>query len=361
MHGGDVYTNGIFMEKELLDYSSNINPLGVPKSFENNINKALDALIRYPDLQYRELKKSLEDYTGVNSEYFVLGNGAAEIIDITISRLESILIMAPCFGEYEESAIKHNCKVEYSYLVEESIDNNIFSFNYAYEDIIKKLEKVQGLIIGNPNNPNGSIIDKDRFISILDYCENNKKTVIIDEAFIEFVADMGKSFINYIEKYKCLVIIRAITKFFAMPGIRFGYGICSDVNYIATLHKYQLPWNINSFAELAVNEVLKDEEYIEKSLRWILEESSFFYEKLRNVHLFEKVYKSSGNFILCKLKDITDEELYKLALEKDLLIRTCGSYRGLNSKYIRLAIKDRKNNLKVIDIFKNIVKEGDNS
>ena len=97
IHGGDVYTNGLLEGRELIDYSSNINPLGVPDSFINNIGEAVNSLTRYPDLQYRVVLKTLEDYVDCPQEYFVLGNGAAEIIDLVISCHKSLLIVVPSF------------------------------------------------------------------------------------------------------------------------------------------------------------------------------------------------------------------------------------------------------------------------
>lgn len=354
IHGGDVYTDGILKGKELIDYSSNINPLGIPQGFKENILKALDALTRYPDIQYRSLKEDLANYNNINKEYFILGNGAAEIIDLTISQEQSILIIAPSFGEYECSARKNNCKIIYSYLRETYIENIGYTLDYDYEDIMNKIKEVDAIVIGNPNNPNGEIIKKDKFIEVLSYCNDNKKRVIVDEAFIEFIGDMSKSLINYIEKYSCLVIIRALTKFYAMPGIRFGYGICSDKKYLEEIRKKQLPWNINTFAEFAVSEVLRDSDYINKSIKWIKEERKFFLTELKKIELFERVYETSGNFVLCKLRNLSDEKLYELTLQRGLLVRKCGSYEGLNNRYIRLAIKDRELNLKVLQIFKSI-------
>lgn len=104
IHGGDIYTDGVFKGRKLLDYSSNINPLGLPKGFSENIGEAIKNAVRYPDIKYRELIKNIREYTGVLKADFVLGNGAAEIIDLSISCFKSILIVVPSFAEYELDA-----------------------------------------------------------------------------------------------------------------------------------------------------------------------------------------------------------------------------------------------------------------
>ncbi|MCB2292982.1 aminotransferase class I/II-fold pyridoxal phosphate-dependent enzyme [Clostridium algoriphilum] len=359
VHGGDVYTNGLLEGRELIDYSSNINPLGVPKSFIDNIGEALDALTRYPDIQYRNVLKGLGEYIGCPQEYFVLGNGAAEIIDLVIACHKSLLIVVPSFVEYEIDAKKWNCSIEYSYLKENINDDMLLKNRYAqlsydYDDILNKLKNVQGIVLGNPNNPNGNIIDKPEFQKILEYCERNDKTIIIDEAFIEFTGGKQHSFESLVKDYKCLFIIRALTKFFAMPGIRFGYGISSNTYLIKLVKGKQNPWNINSFAEVAARYVLKDELYIRKSKEWIRDERASFLKALNNITFIDKVFLTYGNYVLCKLKGINSDECYKLCFAQGFVIRKADNFRGLDKQYIRLAIKDKDRNKKLIAVFKKL-------
>lgn len=346
IHGGDIYTDGIFKGQELLDFSSNINPLGVPEGFKKNISEALNSVTRYPDIKYREVIKNLSDYTGTAEENFVLGNGAAEIIDLVISNFKSILIVVPSFVEYEINAKKWGCHIEYSKL----LDN----MDFDYENIENKLNAVEAVIIGNPNNPNGNITDKAKFNTIIEICEAKSKTVIIDEAFIEFTGSIKNSFLDKIEDNKCIFIIRAITKFFAMPGVRFGYGISSNEALLNNIRKKQNPWNINCFAELAVKYSLKDKEYIKKSLQWIEEEREFFVSRLSEIPCIEETYKSFSNFVLCKLRDIDEEKLYKYCFGNGIIIRKASNFRGLDSSYVRFAIKDRTANERLIKVLKNI-------
>ncbi len=365
VHGGDVYTNGLLKGRELIDFSSNINPLGVPISFIDNISEGINALTRYPDIQYRAVLKALKDYTHCPEECFVLGNGAAEVIDLVIACQKSILIVVPSFVEYEIDAKRWNCDIEYSYLKDVSNDKDLLNkeygkLSYDYEDILKKLQDVDALILGNPNNPNGNIISKEGFKQILEYCEHNNKVVIIDEAFIEFTGDEKHSFEEEVKHYKCLFIIRALTKFFGVPGIRFGYGISSNIDLINNIKEKQNPWNINCFAEVAVRQVLVDSDYIQKSKQWINDERPRFLKALKDISFIDKVYSTKGNYVLCKLKGpgfdkaMNSEQFYKLCLEEGFVIRKADNFRGLDGQYIRLAIKDKSNNEKLIAILKNL-------
>ncbi|MCB2296744.1 pyridoxal phosphate-dependent aminotransferase [Clostridium tagluense] len=359
IHGGDVYTDGLLQGRELIDYSSNINPLGVPKSFIDNINEAINALTRYPDIQYRNVLKGLKEYIDCPEEYFVLGNGAAEIIDLVIACHKSLLIVVPSFVEYEIDAKKWGCNIEYSYLKEDINYNDLLKNEYAqlsydYKDILNKLQKVEAMVLGNPNNPNGNIIDRGEFQKILEYCESNNKVIIIDEAFIEFTGDPRHSFVDEVKKYKCLFIIRALTKFFAMPGIRFGYGISSNAALIKNIKSKQNPWNINCFAEVAARHVLKDSTYIEKSKEWIRAERPRFLKSLKNIYFIEEVFLTYGNYVLCKLKGLASEGFYKICLEQGFVIRKADNFRGLDKQYVRLAIKDRASNEKLVAMLESL-------
>lgn len=347
-HGGDIYTEGKFKGIELIDFSSNINFLGVPKSFTNNLIKALEDIICYPDLKYREAKQNISQYLkeGIREENIILGNGAAEIINLAIRALDKPCIVVPSFSEYETTAKAYGKEIVFSYLNED--------FSYNYDDIMERLKECDGLVIGNPNNPNGGIINKDSFQQIIYYCEENKKKIIIDEAFIEFVEEENQSYVDKCSSFKCLFIIRAFTKFFAMPGIRLGYGVCSDIDFIESLSKLQIPWNINTFAEVAIKTVLKDEEYINTSKAMYNIERQYLIQELKRFNFIDNIYKSHGNFILLRLKNITGEDMFNFCLSRGVLIRRCRNFRGLDDRFIRLAIKSRENNQKLLNIFKEL-------
>jgi threonine-phosphate decarboxylase len=386
IHGGDIYTDGILKNKEILDFSSNINPLGIPPKFTENINEGISSTNVYPDIKYRQLKDNIINYLNNYKYYFnnkknkqisniqtnnkqtsnnnqvtkpnknnilnlnhgniIVGNGATEIIDLVIRYLKSITIVVPSFLEYELSSKKHDININYSYL------NDDFSFNY--EDILEKLKKSSGLIIANPNNPNGNIINKKEFIPVLNYCQDNNKIAIVDEAFIEFSGDYNYSLLDLINKYDCLFIIKSVTKFYGLPGIRFGYGVTKNKKIYNYINLIQNPWTVNSFAELSAKYVLNDIDYIQKSLNLIENEKKFMFNELNKIVIFNKIYKSYGNYLLIKLEKTTDTEVYNYLKNNNILIRPCSNYRGLDNKFIRIAINDHKSNEKLIECFNNL-------
>jgi threonine-phosphate decarboxylase len=345
-HGGDIYTQGIFNGIKLLDFSSNINFLGLPSSFKNSISENLEQLTQYPDLKYRQAKQHISQYLKheIKQENIILGNGAAEIINLAVSTLKKPCIVIPSFSEYEISAANNQAEIVFSNL------NEDFSCNY--NDILDKMEFCDGLVIANPNNPNGAVVDQQAFYPILEFCENNKKRIIMDEAFVEFAKD-GTSFVASCKKFKCLFIIRALTKFFAMPGVRLGYGLSCDLEFIEKLCKRQIPWNINTFAELAIKTVLEDNAYINESKIKLETEKAYFYEKLQHFSFINNVYKSEANFLLIKLKEVCGEELFEFALSNGILIRRCSNFRGLDNHFIRLAVKARQHNEQLLRMFEN--------
>lgn len=341
LHGGDIYTDGILKHREIIDFSSNINPYGISDKVKYNIDKLWESAIRYPDFKYRLLKQSISEYIkkydDIEVDYgkILLGNGAMEIIDILISQFNSITIVIPSFIEYEASANKYNKKIVFV-----ELNHNM---EYNYKSIKQALINTEALIIGNPNNPSGNIINKNQFEKIIMYCEKENKKVIIDEAFVEFTKT-GTSFVNKTQYYKCLFIIRAFTKFFGMPGARLGYCISSNKKLIEQLSDRQLTWNINCFAEYSAINAFKDEQYIENAKKWIKNEIPYMIKNLNTINFIDKVYNTNCNFILCKLKYINNDVFYNYMLANNILIRKCDNFKGLDSGYIRLAIKARKFN-----------------
>ncbi|NLI90313.1 MAG: aminotransferase class I/II-fold pyridoxal phosphate-dependent enzyme [Epulopiscium sp.] len=341
-HGGDIYTEGILKGRKLIDFSSNINPLGVPESFTANIGEGLAGLDVYPDIKYRESKQYICNYINKSwainckEEDLVLGNGAGENIDIAIRSLESITIVSPAFIEYEDRAQKNGSKIAYSMLNKD--------MEVDYKDLLEKVKATQGLIIANPNNPNGGLIDREKFKPILKHCQKYNKKVIIDEAFIEFTGNKDDSLIDLVNSYSCICIIRALTKFYGIPGIRLGYSICKDKDYNGRMRDKQIPWNVNSFAQLALKYVLEDEEYIRVTKKWLEEERPAFIKEIGSLKMVDRVYPSKANFILVRLNKISGEKLYQDLIKENILIRRCNNYNGLGDEYVRLAIKAREDN-----------------
>ena len=382
-HGGNIYK--IFREKnikEILDYSSNINPYGIPESLKKRITENLEILERYPDPDYIELRQKLAHLNKVDVSNIILGNGATEIIFLFMKVInpKKILIAAPTFGEYERAA-KATERVEDSSILgnsnkkkddekssgKQKIEIEYFElkesddFKLNIHNLKNELEKKYDLlIICNPNNPTGKFLKLSETEQILKECNKYNTKLFIDEAFIDFLKDgMKESIINTKENRYNLFVTRAFTKFFAIPGLRLGYGIYFDKNLEKEISEKKEPWSVNNIAEIAGLTVLDDTEYIEKTLKWITEEKTYVYEKLNEISGI-KPYKTEVNFITVKIEEKLFSEglnvkiLREKMLEQGILIRDASNFNFLDERFFRLAIKDRENNDRVIETLKKI-------
>ena len=247
-HGGNIYK--IFREKnikEILDYSSNINPYGIPESLKKKIVENTEILERYPDPDYVELREKIALLNKVDISNVIIGNGATEIIFLfmKVIKPEKVLIVSPTFGEYERAlraSENKEMKIEYFELEEKD------EFKLNIEKLKKELEKKYDLVIMcNPNNPTGKFMKLSETEKILKECNKYETKLFVDEAFIEFLEDGYKeSIINTDENKQNLFVTRAFTKFFAIPGLRLGYGIFFNKNLGKKIAEKKEPWSVNN-------------------------------------------------------------------------------------------------------------------
>lgn len=364
-HGGNIYK--IFREKnidKILDYSSNINPYGLAENLKKEIFEKLFVLERYPDPDYIELREKIAEKNNLNIENIIVGNGATEIIFLFMKILspKKVLIVSPTFGEYERA-------IKAATLANDSLEINYFELKEAENFVlnVKNLEtelenNYDLLILCNPNNPTGQFLKLKKLEEILKICEQKNTKLFVDEAFVEFVEDWeNESIINSKENKENLFVIRAFTKFFAIPGLRLGYGICFNNNLLKKMLEKKEPWSVNNIADLAGKTVLDDENYIQKTKEWIKDQKKYMYENLNKIEGL-RAYKTEVNFILLKIEDnllekgLDVKNLRKKMLEKGILIRDASNFIYLNKHYFRLAIKDKLNNEKVIETLTSILK-----
>ena len=345
LHGGNIYKFQREGKSSILDYSSNINPLGVPQKFIDIAKENFDKLTNYPDPYYIELREKIGEHNSVTKENIIVGNGATEILFLYMRAVKpkKVLVLAPCFAEYERALKSVGAQIEYFELKEK---------NNFYPDIQTLKKKLEGqhydlFLFCNPNNPTGQLIKFDDVKDLAAICKKQDMKIFIDEAFIEFVENWKEKTAALL-KNKDVFIMRAFTKFFAIPGLRLGYGISFDEELMNKLQAEKEPWSVNTFANLAGLVMLDDKDYIEKSEKWVAEEKNFLYQELsKNKNL--KVYRSECNFLLIKLLTTTSQEIQTKLLEKNILVRDASNFQFLDESYIRVAVKDREKNLKLIE------------
>ena len=334
-------------ENDIIDFSSNVNP-HIISDLGKYVLEGLEKSRSYPDINYTNLRNNISDYIKVDSELIIPGNGATEIIYLLMKSIKRRLaILNPTFSEYGRGAKLNNLEIIDFHLKEEN------NFSIDLDEIQKNMDKFDSLFVCNPNNPNGKVKDLNE---LLDLMIENDKLLIVDETFMEFVGEEEKySLINKIEQTPNLFILKAVTKFFGMPGLRLGYGVTSNKQIINNIYEYKEPWTINSFAENLSNYLFKDKEYINGSKDYYINERKFMLEELRKISRL-KVYDTDTNFVLIKLDDDEANSLKLELFEKyNILIRDASNFIGLDKSYIRVAIKSHNDNKVLIESLRKIL------
>ena len=345
MHGGDIYRNSIHF-----DFSVNINPLGVPSEVQWVLTEAALHSNKYPDIYHEKLIKNTAEVFDVLEDDIVYGNGASEII-MAICHLispKTAMLVAPCFLGYEKciKGASPSCDITYHYLKEE--DGFILKEDII-EDLLTKRPKL--LFLTNPNNPNGLLADKMLLKDIIKTCEKSGTMIVIDECFLALTGHQKDlSIISSIRDYKSVIVLRAFTKSFAIPGVRLGYAICSKKDIADGIKRHLPEWNLSIFAQMAGAECLKHLDFVNEAVSLINTERNYMINTLKELGL--KVYPSDVNFILFKSKDFNLKE--KL-IEFGILIRDCSDFEGLDKGYYRVAVKSHKENEGLISALESVL------
>ena len=374
-HGGDIYTEKLTKDgRPFVDYSANINPLGLPLGIKQAVQQALKLCINYPDPFCRELAEVTASYLQLPQDYIFFGNGAADVLFRLALALKPgrALLLAPTFADYEKALRTVDCKISY-YNLQEARD-----FAADNNDIVDAITPDTDLVvICNPNNPTGYLytrremnqirdlvkkydlflfsdeVYRELLVQILDKCRLVGAHLLIDECFMDFVSEeKAFSMRDLLATYPELVILKAFTKTFAMPGIRLGYCLSGSSELITALHQSGQDWNVSILAQEAGKAALKEHEYLAKSFKLIEQERSYLRNRL--AALGAKVYGSEANYIFFYLPQ--PENLPELLHERGYLIRSCANYHNLQAGYYRIAVKTRVQNRGLIKALKEAIK-----
>lgn len=336
-HGGNIYEIELGKRSSILDFSANVNPLGIPAGIKRLLSRQLKNLVHYPDPTAHRLTAALARYWKVKEENILVGNGSTELIYLILSAFEpgTVTLTVPSFTEYEHAARISKCRVRFLRLPEDKG----FSFDPSY---VRKSDMV---FLCNPNNPTGNLM----ISSQLDLGIIPADKIIVDEAFMDFVREENvHAFIPQAAKSRKLIVLRTLTKLFALPGLRIGY-LVAHRDTIRSLKKYQMPWSVNVLAQTAAERALTEDVFRQRSRQLIARERKFLYERLNRIKGL-KPYPSMANFILVKInqKRLTSPKLKEQLLKKGILIRDCANFRGLNKQFIRVAVRTHKENKQLV-------------
>lgn len=353
-HGGNVhkYAREKGIEKsEIVDFSANINPLGISKNALDQLKYSFEDILNYPDPEYTELLNSISEFENIEKERIILGNGAIECIFLLGEHLKSkhTLLLAPTFVEYERAFSKYNSKISFYNLKEEN------KFDLNVESLIKNIEEnreipIDTVVICNPNNPTGRLTPKNELKKLLDYCNENSIKLVMDEAFVDFTEDEELNSMKEYLSYSNLIILKSLTKFFAIPGLRLGYLLTSNKKILEDIKSNRIPWVINCMASSIAINSLKDLEYIKRSKECVIKNRLFLMKELLEIKNII-VLKGEANYLLLKSSINLKEKLSKY----NIMIRTCDNYRNMPVGYYRIAVKDEISNNKLIDCLNEII------
>lgn len=352
VHGGNIdeLSRKYNIDKSsILDFSANINPIGINKEVKMEMIKSLDLVERYPDITYHDLKVAISEFENINYKNIVLGNGAAEVIFNLVRAVnpKKVLLLAPTFSEYEEAVLSVFGQIEYYILKEE----NDFKIDDEILDYIK--EDIDMIFICNPNNPTGVLTENSLIEKIAKKALQFNITLVLDESFLDFVKLPNKyKSINLLSSYKNIFIVKSMTKFFAMPGIRIGYGICKDEKIVNLISDISVPWSVNVIAEKGAILSLKKSDYIKETIDYVDSEKQYLFNSLKEFKNI-KVFKPSVNFIMFKF--LGDKDLKEEMLKYKIMIRSCNNYKGLDNSFYRIAVRTRKENDKFLNVLKKII------
>lgn len=342
-HGGDIYGRG---GRKVYDFSANINPLGLPESARQAIIGAVDSLIHYPDPYCRELIEAIANYEGVDKETIVCGNGVADLLFRLGSAFEQAmgekpkaLLTAPTFSEYEEAVIAGAGCVFFHRLSKQE--------DFALtQSILKSIDRAADgganlLFLCNPNNPTGLTIASQLMEEIISKCRQLGIFLVIDECFMEMTDRAAQlSQVKQAGASEDILVLKAFTKTFAMPGLRLGYAISGNKKLIDQIFMTGQPWSVNSLAQAAGKAVLSDPDHVEKGRIYVEKERRRLMAALKEAGA--KVYPSQANYIFFEMED---GEYFRQSMEiKGFLIRSCGNFVGLDDNFLRTAVRTKHEN-----------------
>lgn len=348
LHGGNIREAAGLLgisPDSLLDFSANINPAGMPASLQRALLDNLALAGRYPDVEYASLYHALARHHQVPTSWLLAGNGETEAIYALVAALapRKAMLITPGFAEYRRAlALAGSEIVEFPLREEEG-----WQLTGALLDALTPA--LDCLFICTPNNPTGLLPDQALLDAISLRCKALGIALIVDEAFIDFIPERA-GFIPQLAGNPHLWVLRSLTKFYAIPGLRLGYLLGSDEAKVAQMRRAQMPWTINAFAALAGEIILQDSAYQQASWQWLACERPWLLAALSRLAGLT-VWEGQANYLFLRC-DRSEIALQQALLRQQILIRNCANYPGLDGRYYRVAVRSRAENERLVAALK---------
>ena len=339
-HGGDIYTY-----RDMLDFSVNVNPLGLSRKVIEAAKKGVERAAQYPDSRCRELRAALSEKKGIPGECFIFGNGAADLFFslVLAEKPKRAVIPVPAFSEYAHALRTVGCRIEEYVLRREE------QFTLT-EDFLECLTPETDIVfLCSPSNPAGQVIPRELLCRIADRCEAAQIRLVVDECFIDFLLEPSEFTMERMsEQYSCLFVVQAFTKIHAIPGLRLGYGITSDLELLERIQQVRQPWSVSTPAQAAGIAALRDIHRVQAARELVCSERGRMEEELKEAGV--EVIPSKANFILM----YSPYDLFSLLKDRGILIRDCSNYSGLGKGWYRTAVRRKEENDRLLEAIRQV-------
>ncbi len=337
-HGGDIYA----YDRDLLDFSVNLNPLGMPDRVLRAVREHAEEYDRYPDPHCRALRRALSVRESVPEKWLVFGNGAADLIVrlCMVLKPKRALLPAPTFSEYEKAVRLAGGEVRRFFLRQEAG----YQVTADYADAVQPGDSV--VFLCNPNNPTGALAEPGTVEALLSACGQVGAVLVVDECFLPFTD--GRSCQSWLRAYPNLMVLRAFTKLYAMAGLRLGYLMCADEDLAGRIGAWGQSWSVSAPAQVAGLAAVSEEGWPERTRRFLRMERPWMTDALGALGFF--VYPSHSNFLLFQARP----DLWDRAMARGVMLRPCSNFPGLDGSYFRIGLKKRVQNEMLLQVLKEI-------
>lgn len=351
-HGGTVFAQaralGIAPD-ELLDFSASINPLGPAPGVREAVCSAFEKVLHYPDRESFELRRALADVHRVGIDNLVVANGSTELIYLLPRLLPGAkgLIIAPAFSEYAQALNRAGWQTDHVLLSPAN------GFALSLEKLAKRLaEGFDLLFLCNPANPTGTLLPATMIEEILRLCRRAGTFLVLDEAFMDFCE--GESAKGLIAESGGGIVLRSMTKFYAIPGLRLGYAV-GHTEVIRLCAESLEPWSVNTPAQVAGVASLASDGYRERTIGYVSVEREALARGLAELPGLTP-FSSAANYLLVEMRNgITSAELRSKLLEKKILIRDCANFQGLDGRFFRVAVRTKEENRRLLAVLAEVL------
>ncbi|MDG2992152.1 threonine-phosphate decarboxylase CobD [Candidatus Synechococcus calcipolaris G9] len=343
-HGGNLEwaaTIAHCATTDILDFSASINPLGPPSEVISALEAALGQLGHYPDPLCTHLRHILSQIHHLDPPWILVGNGSAELLTWAARELgerEQVWLVTPAFSDYGRALAAFGARVSRYPLI-----NSSGQFQPDLQPLVRRLRSPLGVILNSPHNPTGHLWSRSDLIPFLD----SGALVVVDEAFMDFLPpERDQTLISLVEEYPNLMILRSLTKFYALAGLRIGY-VLTHPDRLARWQAWRDPWAVNSLALVAGVRSLGDRRFQEQTWAWLGSARDHLFAGL-SAHGALTPWPSAANFILVESSISTSQLQRDLLTHHRILIRDCLSFPELGDLYFRVAVRSRAENERLL-------------